>query len=59
MNTFTKSYEIERVPLIKQNEEHNYTSQSQSKYHKESRFDVVFGVISEKSMLFHILNEQN
>lgn len=49
MNTFMKFLEIERFPLIKQNKEYNYTSQSQSKYHKENRFDVVIGVISEKT----------
>lgn len=48
MNTFAKSFEIGRIPLIKQNEEHDYTSQSQSKYDKENRFDRITGIISGK-----------
>lgn len=55
MNTFAKSLEIERFPLIKQNEEHNYTSQDQSKYHKESSFNGIIGVISgKKHVIFFI-----
>lgn len=58
INTFVKSFEIERFPLTKQNEEHDYTSQSQSKYDKENRFDRITGIISgKKNKLVSIYNK--
>lgn len=59
MNTFAKSLEIERFPLIKQNEEHNYTSQDQSKYHKESSFNGIIGVISGKKACYFLYIMKN